>query len=477
MKSSKFLELATVVKEHGGCLLLVGGAVRDFYGQLSERRSWNFSAFQDLDFLVFGLTIPEIWEIFEKFGPSALVLRKVWADKDASPLPLIITKFLQSRLEISLPKVVGEGSKSLPFTGANLLKDALARDFTVNALYYDPLEEKIFDPLAGKKDLLAKKLVPCHEECFFSDPLRMLRAMTLISRKSFTAHPRLMEFTRKHFDLLSQVPPERLWREWRVWSKSRKPSLGLWFLEDSGIIDFFPILKSLVNLKQSHKFHPEGTVWNHTVLVVEALEKLPLGEKQDLSVLRLAALLHDVGKSSVTCKSSPCGKQFFYPNHAQPSANLAGVFLKSLTAPAKVIKPVMKLISRHMDMAFKVHLPWEMRQIARYLYPYANLADLWAILAADWNGRSPWVEKYPWSLSEFLEPVKGEVGVPKDLLSGAELILTFGLIPGPTMGEIIQKLREAQDREEIVTKAEALDYAIKLLESSKKKECLASGTS
>ncbi|MDR1166766.1 MAG: hypothetical protein LBO66_13025 [Deltaproteobacteria bacterium] len=447
------LEAARRASARGGRLLIVGGRARDIVG------AYPPEAGADLDLVAFGLSREALGEIFAPLG------REIWRGRGragAGAVPLRALRVQGEDWEASAPQA-GEGAAPLPWTEWGLRADALRRDFTVNAIYIDPLTREVKDPLGGLKDIAAKSLFPVSPASLKDDPLRALRAMTLVSKGKLTAHPRLLKDAREFYPLLKEVPRERLWREWRLWAQSPRPSLGLRFLRESGLINFFPELEALLWREQGWAVHAEGSVWNHSVLALQALEESALPPGAPQVALRLATLLHDVGKGLVAPVLSPLtGKATYYPDHAAWGVKGATAFLRGIGAPSKTIRPVRKLIARHMDLAFKTPGAADLRAIGRYLAPEANLADFWAVVAADWNGRSPWPERFPWSLEEFLEPVGGAAGVRPSPLKGGEIMEALKIPAGPRVGKIKKALERAHDLGQIESKEEALALARKI---------------
>lgn len=136
------------------------------------------------------------------------------------------------------------------------------------------------------------------------------------------------------------VPKDVRWDYWRLWSLSEHPHRGLLFLRDSGWLDVFPEIFSLVGIPQNEKTHPEGDVFNHTVLSVK--EAAILASRDEVSederiVLTLSALCHDFGKATVNDKT-----------HGTSGVELAENFLRGIGAPSWVISQVGKLIYHHM---------------------------------------------------------------------------------------------------------------------------------
>ena len=253
------------------------------------------------------------------------------------------------------------------------------------------------------------------------------------------------------------VPLERVWPEWRKWAASRHPRFGLDFLKDSVALSYFPELKAMVGSPQLHKFHPEGDAWSHTLLVVEAMSRLDLPLSSGRVFLTMASLLHDIGKPLVT-RVNEDGR-VMTKGHTKAGIPLARRFLGSILAPIHIQKATLRIIERHMDLSFRDPTTLNLRILARRLTPFCDLSHFWAMAAADWNGRSPTFDIFPWSLEEFLEPVSGERGPGPIPLEAKDLMCALGLTGGPTVGRLMEILTRAFDCGRISTRDEALDLA------------------
>jgi hypothetical protein len=237
--------------------------------------------------------------------------------------------------------------------------------------------------------------------------------------------------------------------------------MGLDYLRQGGVLAFWPDLEALIGSPQRFKFHPEGDVWNHTLLVVEAMGKLNIPVSMGRVFLTIASLLHDIGKPKVTL-ITPDG-QVVTKGHGQAGISLAKRFLNSIMAPYSVAKPVLRIIERHMDLSFREPTPMNLKILARRLSPFCDLGHFWAIAKADWNGRSPWPYDYPWTLEEFLEPVGGERGPGVIPLETRILMAELGLSGGPIVGRLMNYVTAAFDSGQITTSQEALELAASAL--------------
>lgn len=455
MSLEQFKPLAESAAKAGGRLLLVGGQVRDqlLNGEWSEDRIQP-----DWDLALFGLELPAIETLAAEWGRAKTVGRRTALTRDKET-GIIQAHWAEHLLEISPARRV-EGGQAGFSAEAGPREDAEARDFTVNAIYYDPLTGEFEDPLGGRHDLAAKKLRLCRDDALILDPLRMLRAMGLVSRFGLTVEPETMTSTKRNRALLESVPPDRFWPEWRKWAGSPWPHLGLLYLEESGLLDFWPLLTALRGTPQNPRFHPEGDAWTHTVLVVKAFSEIDLPDEADRQTLALAALLHDLGKPGVTTRHEGV---WISRGHAQTGGPLAREFLEGIRSPERLIRSVVKLVERHMDLAFQPITPKALRRLARRLEPETNLAECWALVTADWNGRGPSIEPFALTLDEFLKPLGGKPESIK-LILGRDLLAAFPkLAQGPELGRLLALVDEAADDGRVTTRDEALNYVASLL--------------
>jgi tRNA nucleotidyltransferase (CCA-adding enzyme) len=466
LKDPRYAQLAHRIKDLGGRLLLVGGKVREALvyrelglNQVCDEDRRLAPAQGDRDLVVFGLELTEIQNAVAGLGPAWIIGHRTLSDRKTKEPSLVNVRLDDNDFTLSQSRRVEVDGLVLD-PRSSLREDALSRDFTVNAIYFDPLppmEAGFIDPLDGLSDLRARRLELCSPPGLAADPLRILRAMGFISRLGFTAGPHLLSVTARCWPQLDLVPLERLWPEWRKWAASRYPRFGLDFLKDSGAIAYWPDLLALIGSPQRHKFHPEGDAWSHTLLVVEAMSRLDLPLAAGRVFLTMASLLHDIGKPLVT-KVREDGS-VSTRGHTKAGLPLAKRFLGSILAPSHVQKAILRVIERHMDLSFREPTTLNLRILARRLAPFCDLSHFWAMAAADWNGRSPLFESYPWSLVEFLEPVAGERGPGPIPLEARDLMCALGLSGGPAVGRLMDILTRAFDCGRIATRDQALELA------------------
>ncbi|MDG1228571.1 MAG: HDIG domain-containing protein, partial [Candidatus Actinomarina sp.] len=267
-------DVATFYKNAGYQLYLVGGAVRDGILDIPTK---------DFDFTT-DANVDESLKLFKENGFQTTEIGKAFGTIEAlhENFSLHITTFREDSYE--------ETSRKPDIISSNNLENDLKRrDFTINAIAYDILENKLIDPYGGLKDLSQGVITtPLSADISFSDdPLRMLRACRFISSHGFSPDANTFEAIKKNIDRIEIVSSERVRDELTKLLIGNNPSLGIRAFVESGLsIKIMPELDELkieVDPKHHHK-----DVYEHTLIVVDRV--LPN------IVSRLGALLHDIGK-------------------------------------------------------------------------------------------------------------------------------------------------------------------------------------
>ena len=306
---------------------LVGGGVRDWLLGLEPK---------DLDVEVAGVDFEALHRALAPFGATDVVGRSFGVIKVRSAAS-------GAEYDFSLPRresKTGAGHRGFAVEPDPSLSEAEAaarRDFTVNAISYDPFSAAIIDPLNGQADLRAR-LLRHSSAAFVEDPLRVLRAFQLAARFDFTLVPETATLCRGIAGAYGELPVERVWGEWDKWAvKSLKPSRGLEVLEQTGWLRHFPEIAVLRGTPQEPEWHPEGDVFTHTQLCLDALVALEgwrEAEPARRRRLTLAVLAHDFGKPSTTARAERRGiMRWTSPGHEGAGGPLAEAFLRRIGAP------------------------------------------------------------------------------------------------------------------------------------------------
>lgn len=441
------LQIAEEVRKQGGKALIVGGFVRD---ALMGRKS------KDLDVEVYGLSREKLGKILSGLGKvdevgASFGVFKVKDDKMDAPL------------DVSLPRrdnLVGIGHKGFVVetdSGMTPKEAASRRDLTINSMAYDPLKRELIDSFGGVEDIRIKKLKATDEKHFAEDPLRVLRVMQFAGRFGFSPDAELVKLCRSIN--LSSLPKERLYTEFEKLLKAKKPSQGLIYMSLLGITKLFPEFEKLMGTVQNPYYHPEGDVWEHTLMTVDVARQFAdkFGEKDQMALM-LAALTHDLGKPMTTYYDTEKEK-VISPGHSFLGAQVAEDFLKKITDDKEIIDTVKKLIVDHMipNDLYKQNAPDSaIRRLARRI----NIPLLIALTTADKEGRGRRradLKAESWLWGKYKELQLDKPDALKPLVMGRHLI-PLGIEPGKEMGRILENLYDAQLEGKFKTTEEGLAY-------------------
>ena len=454
----KVIDLANRIRLEGGRALLIGGCVRDILLKKQPK---------DWDLEVYGIDPERLREILDRFGSvnvagEAFTVYKLGLDLDVS-IPRRERKSGRGHRAFVI-----EGDPGMTFEDASR-----RRDFTINAILYDPLTTELIDPFGGQEDIRRRKLRAVSAETFVEDSLRVLRAAQLAARFEFELDPETTQLCRTI--ALSDLPRERVWGEMeKLLLSANRPSIGIELLRSLGVTEqLFPEIKALEGVPQDPEWHPEGDVFVHTKLVVDhahdLIEELPYGKQV---TVMLAALAHDFGKPATT--------EFIEGHYRSRGHEEAGVpptqsFLERLNIHTlsgyDVRAQVIALVREHLKPGEFYKKREEVgdgafRRLARkceldLLYRVAKADSLGR--NADWVPREKWYDSVPqeWFIQRARE-LAVERQPPAPILLGRHL-LEMGLEPGPMIGEITQVVYEMQLDGRVKTLEDAQAAASKLI--------------
>jgi tRNA nucleotidyltransferase (CCA-adding enzyme) len=339
-----------------------------------------------------------------------------------------------------------------PEPGLGDAEAAARRDFTLNAIAYDPFADAIIDPHGGREDL-ARRVLRHTSAAFAEDPLRVLRGFQLAARFDLTLAPETAEVCRAIAPAYAELPVERVWGEWEKWAaKALRPSRGLTVLAETGWLAHFPEVAALRGTPQDPQWHPEGDVFVHTGHCLDALVRLPGWRERDAGgrvLLTLAVLAHDFGKPATTVRAErPGGARWTSPGHEAAGGPPAEAFLTRLGAPTRYLAPVRALVVNHLAHH---HGQGEfsdsaVRRLARRLAP-ATVDELALVMRADAEGRPPLSAAEGHARIDALvakaRALALEQLAPRPILLGRHLI-ALGLAPGPRFRGLLDQAFEAQ---------------------------------
>jgi len=321
--------------------------------------------------------------------------------------------------------------------GKDLRTDLSRRDFTVNAMAIGLPEGAFVDPFGGVKHLAAKRLdTPLDPELAFSDdPLRMLRAARFAAQLDVEPAPRVIEAIERMRERLSIVSAERINDELSKLLLAPNVSKGLELAVQTGLADGFLPELSTLRLEQD-PVHKHKDVLHHTFAVIERCEPDP--------TLRLAALLHDIGKPE-TRQITPEGVTFHH--HEVVGARMARERLLALRYPTHVVDDVVHLVEMH--LRFHGYSEWSDSAVRRYVRDAGPLLDkLNQLTRADCTTQNRFKAKKLEALQDDLEDRIARLAEEENLeamrppLDGKQVMDQLGMSPGPEVGLALEFLME-----------------------------------
>ena len=324
-------DIAKNVSDKGGRTFFVGGCVRD------EILNQDI---KDIDIEIHNITVETLLDILKEFGE----IQKIGASFGVFNIKGYDVDIAMPRKE----KSSGRGHRDFeiyvdPFIGYE--EAAKRRDFTMNALMKDVLTGEIIDSFGGIEDIKNKVIKHVNDESFCEDPLRVFRCAQFASRFEFKVDKDTLDLSSK-VDV-SYLAFERVFDELKkALLKSDKPSIFFETLRNiNKLSPWFKEVEDLIKIEQSKVHHPEGNVFNHTMLVLDEAAKLRSKSKDEMSFM-MAALCHDFGKITAT-EIKDDGKITAH-GHEIESEKLANIFLDRISNKHNLKKQVLNLTKLHM---------------------------------------------------------------------------------------------------------------------------------
>jgi tRNA nucleotidyltransferase (CCA-adding enzyme) len=443
--------IAEAARARGGRALVVGGYVRDrLLGLVSN----------DIDLELYGIAEAEVLPLLAAFGR-------------VEPVGQSFPVYKLGTIDVALPRresKSGRGHKGftvhgdpwMPFEDA-----ARRRDFTINAIAWDPLDGTYHDPFGGREDLRSRRLRVVDPQTFADDSLRVLRALQFAARFELDVDDRTRAICAAI--PLDDLPAERIWGEVeKLLLKAARPSPGFALGLELGVVArLWPELQALVGCEQEPAWHPEGDVWIHTLMVIdEAARRLDGLSRAERLVIMLGAVAHDFGKPSTTAFSEGRIRSI---GHEEAGVPPATAFLDRLNVHSidglDVRHHVLGIVAHHLKPGMWHKVRAEVGDGAfRRLAQKVDLELLARVASADCNGRTGTFDCT--AMDWFLERARG-LGVdrrpPPRIVLGRHLI-PLGVRPGPGMGAVLEALYERQLDGRFTTLEDGLAAAREMLD-------------
>ncbi|MCC6486256.1 MAG: CCA tRNA nucleotidyltransferase [Candidatus Hydrogenedentes bacterium] len=417
--------ICAVLRTHGHRALLAGGCVRDM---LLGHEAKDYDVATDAR--------PErVESLFEKtvsvgaaFGVVLVILPQGQFE---------VTTFRRAG-----PYLDGRHPSRVDFLDER--QDAERRDFTINALFFDPESHEIVDYVGGREDLKAGlvRTVGDPRLRFTEDHLRLLRAVRFTARLGFALDANTRDALVELAPMIHTVSAERVRDELLKMLTEGNAKTALQMLDETGLLQHvLPEIAAMKGVEQPAEFHPEGDVFVHTLLLLDHI-------RDATPTLALGALLHDVGKP-VTATFSD---RIRFNNHDKIGAEMAGEICRRLRMSNRETERVVWLVDQHMRLA---HAP-QMREskLKRFVREegFRELLELGLIDCLASHGDLSTIQ---W-IEDYLEQHPAEECRPQPLLTGRDLI-ALGYGPGPVFREMLTAIEDAQLEGLVQTREEAIN--------------------
>ena len=417
------VEIAREVRAAGGRAMYVGGMVRDGLMGIPCK---------DIDIEIYGLRPAQLKDVLAKLGK----VQEYGASFGVYGL-------MHSAIDIAMPR--RERCVGVRHTDFEVSVDpdmsfhdaTLRRDLTINAMMRDVLTGELVDLWRGQEDLRDKIIRHVGDETFPEDALRVFRAAQFTARLDGTVAPETMALCRRM--KVDDISHERVFDELcKALLKAKRPSIFFRVLREMDHLkEFFPEVEACVGVRQNPVHHPEGDVFDHTMLVLDSAAALRDQAQWPLGFM-LAALLHDLGKIVAT-EVQPDGKITAYGHEVQ-GLELCERQLRRLTSQAKLIEYVKNMMWLHMRPNILAGGQSRKKKTRQLFDLSVCPEDLILLSKADASGKldEPYDERNEAFLRERLEDYRKVMERP--MVTGKDLIQA-GLKPGPQFSEWLARGR------------------------------------
>jgi putative nucleotidyltransferase with HDIG domain len=414
--------------DHGFKAFYAGGYVRDMI--MKSSRADDIDIATSAKPTEIASFFPQVIGVGEHFGVMVVV---------KNGIPFEVATF---RNDVG----IHDGRHPKQVVYSDEIQDASRRDFTINGMFFDPIEQRILDYVGGEEDIQRKcvRAIGDPRLRFEEDFLRVLRALRFAARFEFSIEEKTWEALKEKASGITRVSPERIFQELDKMLIGPHPDKALSLLDESGLCSLvLPEVAALKDVLQPERFHPEGDVFIHTVKTLSLLSR-------PSRLLAWSALLHDIGKPGTMTVSD----RIRFSNHQRVGADLAVAALFRLKAPKSLVESARECIDNHMN--FMNVTKMRLSTIKKFL-SRPTFEEEMELHRADCLASHGDLSNY-----DFLRQKQKEIPVneakPAPLLTGKDLI-ALGFVPGPIFKEILDKSYDAQLEAMITTKKEAISWA------------------
>ncbi len=426
-------EIATSIvrrlQQAGHRAYFAGGCVRDMLRSVQAH---------DYD-VATSATPEQVQQLFPKTVPVGAQFGVVLVLEDGHQFEVATFRSDEAYIDGRRPSAVHYGSPE---------QDALRRDFTVNGLFCDPVTGQLIDYVEGRADIKRRliRTIGNPNQRFSEDKLRMLRCVRFAANLEYEIASETLAAVKAMASQITAVSAERIRDELIKAFTRPHAGRGLELLDASGLLrEVLPEVAAMRGVEQPPEFHPEGDVFIHTRMMLDALPPIPS------VVLAFSVLLHDVGKPP-TFERAP--DRIRFNEHDRVGVEISRTILQRLRFPNEQIDKILVCVGEHMRFQ---HVQQMRSAKLKRILAQDTFPDELELHRIDCMASHRNLENY-----EFLKAKAAEL--PPDVIKPAPLItghdlLTLGARPGPVVGTILREAEELQLEERLKSREDALEFA------------------
>jgi poly(A) polymerase len=442
-KAQQAVRVARALRQHGHSAYLVGGCVRDL---ILGREPADFDVATSATPQQVMRLFPQTYAVGAQFG---VVLVPIRADGACGNYSIEVATFRSDGAYSD-----GRHPDEVRFAGDARL-DVQRRDFTINGLLLDPDTAEVLDYVHGREDMergIIRTIGDPHQR-FSEDKLRMLRAVRFAARFGYSIDAGTFAAIRELAPQIHQVSRERMRDEILKMLTEGRARRAFELLDQSNLLEqALPEVKKMQGVEQPPQYHPEGDVWVHTLMLLEAL---PAGCSKTLA---LGALLHDVGKPP-TFRVAP--DRIRFDSHAEVGTKMAEDICRRFRLSNDDTSQVLSLVANHMRFADVTRMK---ESTLKRFFRLPRFEEQLELHRLDCMSSHRDLSLYEFTKEKF-QALPVEQIRPALLITGNDLIAA-GYKPGPAFKGLLTAVEDAQLDGSIRTKEEALELVRSKMEQA-----------
>jgi poly(A) polymerase len=428
-KKASALEIIKTLRGSGFTALIVGGAVRDMVMGIEPK---DYDIVTDASPEQVERLFDKVYPVGSQFGVSLVVM-----NNDA--------------FEVACFRKDGiyeDGRRPSSIKPGDEIADTGRRDFTINALFYDPIEERVIDHVGGIRDIHDRiiRAVGDPRVRMYEDRLRMLRAVRFAARFMFEIDPATEMAVRENAHKVLDVSAERIGEELVKIFGGHNSGYAFTLLDRTGLLSvILPEVSALKGIEQPPEYHPEGDVFEHTRSMLEMYDGGSV-------TLALGILFHDIAKPVTITRTD----RIRFNRHDDIGAEMAGAILRRLRVRNEISERVCALVRNHMNF---INVRNMRRSTLRRFIAQEGFHEMLELYRLDCLASHGDLEDYDYLVKIVGEEIhkNSNLKLPAPLLTGDDLI-TLGYEEGPLIGTILREIEDSHFEGALETREEAINF-------------------